>query len=81
MLKGNFPTIPKLIKSFMDVEYVLSISDFIKEVPNFKGFIQDSIMEGEEALDGHTKAQQFKFYLDTIGCSAIKYKLFGIDID
>ena len=35
--KESFPTIPLLMKSFMDVEAVPTIPHLIKEVPNFKG--------------------------------------------
>jgi len=63
--KESFPTIPLLMKSFMDIEAVPTIPHLIEEVPDFKGFIQDSIAVGDNALLGHTKAQQFKFYLDS----------------
>jgi hypothetical protein len=55
--KENFPTIPLLMKSFMDVESVSNISQLIEEVPNFKSFIAGYIAEEDEALGGHTKAQ------------------------
>jgi hypothetical protein len=54
--KENFPTISLLIKSFMEVELVPTIPHLIEEVPNFKGFIAGCIAEGDEALEGHTKA-------------------------
>jgi hypothetical protein len=37
--KENFPTIPLLMKSFMELESVLMIPHLIEEVPDFKGFI------------------------------------------
>ena len=55
--KESFPTIPMLMKSFIDVEAVLTIPLFIKEVPDFKKFIEDSTVVEENALLGHTKAQ------------------------
>ena len=79
--KENFPTIPLLMKSFMDVESIPTIPHLVEEVPDFKGFIEGSIMEGDEALVGHTKAQQFKFYLDSSGCPVLKYKIFCTDVD
>ena len=79
--KDNFPTTPKLMKSFMDVECVPTIPHLVEEVPDFKGFIQDSITDGDKVLVGHTKAQQFNFYLDSIGCPVIKFKLFCTNKD
>jgi hypothetical protein len=55
--KENFPTIPLLMKSFMEVESVPTILYRIEEVPNFKGFIAGFIAKGDEALEGHIKAQ------------------------
>jgi hypothetical protein len=51
--KDNFPTIPLLMKSFMEVESVPTIPHRIEEVSNFKGFIVECIAEGDEALEGH----------------------------
>ena len=48
--KESFPTIPLLMKSFMDVEAVPTIPHLIKEVPNFKKFIEDGIAVKENAL-------------------------------
>ena len=79
--KESFPTIPLLMKSFMDVEAVPTIPHLIEEVPDFKKFIEDGIAVGENALLGHTKAQQFKFYVDASGCPLMKYKLLCKDDD
>ena len=79
--KESFPTIPLLMESFMDVEAVSTIPHFIEEVPDFKNFIEDGIAVGENALLGHTKAQQFKFYVDASGCPVMKYKLLCTDDD
>ena len=54
--KESFSTIPLLMKSFMDVEAVLTIPHLSEEVPDFKKFIEDGIVVGENALLGHTKA-------------------------
>jgi hypothetical protein len=54
--KESYPTIPLLMKSFMDVESVPTIFHLIEEVPDFNGFISKCIVEREEALEGHTKA-------------------------
>ena len=77
--KKSFPTIPLLMKSFMDVEVVSTIPHLIEEMLDFKKFIEGGIAMGENALMGHTKAQQFKFYVDAIGCPVMKYKLLCID--
>ena len=55
--KESFPTIPLLMKSFMDIETVPTIHHLIEEVPNFKKFIENGIADGENTLLGHTKAQ------------------------
>ena len=52
-----------------------AILHLIDEVPDFKKFIEDGIAMGENALLGHTKVQQFKFYIDASGCLVMKYKL------
>jgi hypothetical protein len=51
-----------LMKSFMEVESILTIPHLIDEVPDFKGFIAGCIAEGD------MKAQQFKFYVNSNGC-------------
>ena len=79
--KENFPTIPTLMKSFMDVESIPTIPHLIKEVPNFKSFIDGAILDKDEVLVGHTKPQQVNFYLDGVGCPRMKYKLFCIDVE
>ena len=56
--KENFPTIPALMKSFMDVESIPTIPHLIEEVPYFKSFIDGTILDKDEALVGHTKPQQ-----------------------
>lgn len=78
--KENFPTIPLLMESFMDLESIPVIPHLVEEVPDFKGFIEGSIRDGNEALVGHTKAQQFKFFLDSTGCPVMKYKLSCTDV-
>lgn len=73
--KEDFPTIPLLMKSFMDNEAVPTIPHLIEEVPDFKSFISDGIADGEESLQGHTKAHQLKFFMDSRGCPMMKYKI------
>ena len=79
--KENFPTIPALMKSFMDVESIPTIPHLIEEVLDFKSFIEGAILNREEVLVGHTKPQQVKFYLDGTGCQRMKYKLFCTDVE
>jgi hypothetical protein len=79
--KDNFPTIPSLMKSFMDVDSVPTIPHLIEEVPDFKAFIEGSLLDGDESLVGHTKAQQFKFYLNSTGVPIMKYKHYITDSD
>ena len=55
--KNNFPTIPLLMKSFMEVESIPTIPHLIEEVPDFKGFIAGCIVEGDRALKDHMKMQ------------------------
>ena len=77
--KESFPTILLLMKSFMDIKAIPTILHLIKEVPNFKKFIENGIAIGENVLLGHTKSQQFKFYVHGMGCSIMKYKLLCTD--
>ena len=77
--KESFLTIPLLMKSFMDVEAVLTIPHLIKEVPNFKKFVENGIATGENVLLRHTKTQQFKFYVDATNCLVMIYKLLCTD--
>ena len=79
--KESFPIILLLMKSFMDIETIPTIPHLIKEVPNFKKFIENGIADGENTLLGHTKAQQFKFYVDAMECPVMKYKLLCTDDD
>jgi hypothetical protein len=73
--KKCISTIPLLMKSFMKVESVSTIPQLIEEMLDFKGFIAKYIAEGDEALEGHTKAQKFKFFVDSNGCPMMKYKI------
>jgi hypothetical protein len=77
--KDNFPTIPLLMKSFMEVKSIPTIPHLIEEVPDFKGFIARCIAQGDEALEGHTKALHFKFYVDSSGYLVMKYRIHCID--
>lgn len=81
-LKSNsYPTIPLLMKSFMDAEEKPVIPHLIEEVPDFKGFLEGYLCDGKETLIGHTKGQQFKFYKDSDGSSKMQYKILCTDRD
>ena len=77
--KESFPTIPLLMKSFMKNETVSTISHLIQEVPDFKKFIADWILDGEESLMGHTKVHQFKLYMNSTETPVLKYKIYCHD--
>ena len=47
--KESFLTILLLMKSFMDIEVASTILYLIEEVPNFKKFIEEGIVVGENA--------------------------------
>ena len=71
----DFLTIPLLMKSYMDLENIPVIPHMIEEVPDFKAFIEPYIRSGAHRLIGHTKAQQFWFYMRDDGVPAMQYKL------
>ena len=77
--KETFSIIPLLMKSFMKNEIVPSIPHLIQEVLEFKKFIADWILDGEKSLMSHTKAHQFKFYVDSSGTLVLKYKIYCHD--
>jgi hypothetical protein len=68
-----------LMKSFMDAEKQPVIPHLIEEVPNFKAFVDGFLCIGNDALEGHTNAQQFKFYKDGNRWPMMQYKLFCTD--
>ena len=58
----DYPTLPLLMKSFMDTESWPIIPHLIEEVPDFKQFVEGYLCTRCDVLAGHTNAQQFKFY-------------------
>ena len=80
-LKDNFPTVPAQLKLFMDEDSIPTIPHLIEEVPDFKTFIAGSFVDGDDVLVGHTKPHQLKFYLDSMGCPVMKYKLLCTDVE
>ena len=63
------------MKSYMDLGNIPAIPHMIKNVPNFNTIIEPYIQSGAHELIGHTKAQQFWFYMREDGVPAIGYKL------
>ena len=55
--KENFPTVPTLMKSFMDLDSMPTMPHLIEEVLDFKGFIARSFVDGNNILVGHTRPQ------------------------
>ena len=79
-LRGaDYPTLPLLMKSFMDTESRLVIPHLIEEVPDFKKFVEGYLCTRRDALIGHTNAQQFKFYKHANGWPMMQYKLLCMD--
>ena len=71
---NNYPTVPRLMKSFMDCESHPVIPHFIEEVPDFKRFVDGYLGAGGDFLEGHSRSQQFKFYMDSSGWPLMEYK-------
>jgi hypothetical protein len=59
----DYPTIPLLMKSYMDMEKVTVIPHMIEELLDWRTFVSEHIPNDKEEVIGHTKAQQFKFYV------------------
>ena len=75
-LRGtDYPTLPLLMKSFIDIESCLVIRHLIEEVPDFKKFVEGYLCTRCDALTGHTNAKQFKFYRNANCWLLIQYKL------
>ena len=70
----DYPTLPLLMKSFMDCETEPIIPHLIEEVPDFKSFVEGYLGRGGQNLEGHSKVQQFKFHMDPSGWPVMEYK-------
>lgn len=82
MLKtNNYPTIPRLMKSFMECESHPVIPHLIEEVPDFKKFVEGYLGTGGDFLEGHSTSQQFKFHMDSNGWPLMEYKHLCTDLD
>jgi hypothetical protein len=71
----DYPTIPLLMKFYMDMEKVPVIPYMIEELPDWRAFVSEHIHNGNDKLIGHTKAQQFKFYVRDDGWHVMQYKV------
>ena len=54
--RTDYPTLPLLMKSFMDTESRPIIPHLIEEVPDFKKFVEGYLCTGHNVLAGHTNA-------------------------
>ena len=70
----DYPTLPLLMKSFMDCETEPVIPHLIEEVPDFKSFVEGYLGRGGQFLEGHSKVQQFRFHMDPSGWPLMEYK-------
>ena len=67
-LRGAYyPTLPLLMKSFINIESRPVILHLIEKVLDFKKFVEGYLCTTRDALVGHTNAQQFKFYRNANG--------------
>lgn len=73
--ENDYPTLPLLMRSYMDMEEDATIPHLVEEVPNFKDFIKPFIATGAKRLVGHAKGRQFKFFVDDNGWPIMQYKL------
>ena len=75
LYEEDFLTIPLLMKPYMDLNNVPVFLHLIEEVSDFKSFIKRFILKGGDCLVGHTKAQQFRFYMRDDGLPAMQFKI------
>jgi len=68
------------MKSFMECETILVISHLIKEVLDFKTFLHGYVGIGaRDFLEGHSRSQYLKLYMDSSRCPLMKNKNLCID--
>ena len=77
---NDYPTIPRLMKSFMDCETHPVIPHFIEELPDFKRFVEGYLGKGGDHLEGHSTGQQFKFHMHSDGWPIMEFKYFCTDL-
>jgi hypothetical protein len=70
-------TFPDLMASFMAAGDPTIVPSLIHEVVDFKEWVKGYYDEvGQDRLIGHSKAHQFRFYLDPKGVPLMQYKVF-----
>jgi len=62
------------MQSFNDCISMHPAPFLVKEVPDFKGYVDGYICDGKERLVGHSKPLQFRFYMQD-GTPLMQYKL------
>jgi hypothetical protein len=77
--ENDYPTIPYLMKSFIDVQSQPVIFYLIEEFFDFKEYIKDYISKREEVLLGQSKDQKIKFYKHDNKWPMMQYKKLCID--
>jgi len=65
----------------MDCKTQPMIPHFIEEVPDFKGFVEGYLHTSNDFLQGHSQAQQFKFYKDSNRSPLMQYKVLCTNVD
>jgi hypothetical protein len=76
---NDYPTLSMHMKLFMDAEKQPIIPHLIEKIPSFKAFVDGYLCSGNDTLQGHTNAQQFKFYKDGNKWPMIQCKLWCIN--
>ena len=59
------------MKSYMNLDSVFVIPNMIEEVLDFKAFMKPYLQSEAHHLIGHTKAQQFWFYMHDANVAAM----------
>ena len=73
-------TLPDLMASFMEAGDPTIVPYLIHEVVDFKEWVKGYYHEfGQDRLIGHSKAHQFRFYVDPQGVPLMQYKVFCTD--
>ena len=73
-------TLPDLMASFMAAGEPTIVPSLIHEVADFKEWVKGYYNEfGQDRLIGHSKAHQFRFYVDPQGVPLMQYKVYCTD--
>ena len=66
------------MKLHKDLDIVLIIMYLNEEVPDLKVFIKPFIRKGGDCLVGHTKTQQFRFYMCDDDIPTMQFSKLGL---